>query len=36
VGQLLSLLAMAVGFVVVGGILLFPGTLLVVVPPAGP
>jgi len=32
VGQLLSLLAMAVGFVVVGGILLFPGTLLVVVP----
>jgi transglutaminase-like putative cysteine protease len=32
VGQLLSLLAMAVGFVVVGGILLFPGTLLLVVP----
>ena len=32
VGQLLSLLAMVVGFVVVGGILLFPGTLLVVVP----
>jgi transglutaminase-like putative cysteine protease len=31
-GQLLSLLAMAAGFVVVGGILLFPGTLLVVVP----
>ena len=32
VGQLLSLLAMAAGFVVVGGILLFPDTLLVVVP----
>jgi transglutaminase-like putative cysteine protease len=32
VGQLLSLVAMAAGFVVVGGILLFPGTLLVVVP----
>jgi len=32
VGQLLSLLAMVVGFVVVGGILLFPGTLLLVVP----
>jgi transglutaminase-like putative cysteine protease len=32
VGQLLSLLAMAAGFVVVGGILLFPGTLLLVVP----
>jgi transglutaminase-like putative cysteine protease len=31
-GQLLSLLAMAVGFVVVAGILLFPDTLLVVVP----
>jgi transglutaminase-like putative cysteine protease len=32
VGQLLSLVAMAAGFVVVGGILLFPGTLLLVVP----
>jgi transglutaminase-like putative cysteine protease len=32
VGQLLSLLAMAAGFVVVAGILLFPGTLLLVVP----
>ena len=32
VGQLLSLLAMVAGFVVVGGILLFPDTLLVVVP----
>ena len=32
VGQLLSLVAMALGFVVVGGILLFPGTLLLVVP----
>ncbi|HEV3399412.1 MAG TPA: DUF3488 and transglutaminase-like domain-containing protein, partial [Actinomycetes bacterium] len=32
VGQLLSLAAMALGFVVVGGILLFPGTLLLVVP----
>jgi transglutaminase-like putative cysteine protease len=32
VGQLLSLAAMAVGFVVVGGILLFPGTLLLVIP----
>jgi TgpA N-terminal domain/Transglutaminase-like superfamily/Domain of unknown function (DUF4129) len=32
VGQLLSLVAMVAGFVVVGGILLFPGTLLVVVP----
>jgi transglutaminase-like putative cysteine protease len=32
VGQLLSLAAMAVGFVVVGGILLFPDTLLLVVP----
>jgi transglutaminase-like putative cysteine protease len=32
VGQLLSLVAMAAGFVVVGGILLFPDTLLVVVP----
>jgi transglutaminase-like putative cysteine protease len=32
VGQLLSLLAMAAGFVVVAGILLFPDTLLVVVP----
>ena len=32
VGQLLSLAAMAAGFVVVGGILLFPDTLLVVVP----
>jgi transglutaminase-like putative cysteine protease len=32
VGQLLSLLAMVVGFVVVGGILLFPGTLLLVIP----
>jgi transglutaminase-like putative cysteine protease len=32
VGQLLSLLAMAAGFVVVGGILLFPETLLLVVP----
>jgi transglutaminase-like putative cysteine protease len=32
IGQLLSLLAMAVGFVVVGGILLFPGTLLLVIP----
>jgi transglutaminase-like putative cysteine protease len=31
-GQLLSLVAMAAGFVVVAGILLFPGTLLVVVP----
>jgi hypothetical protein len=33
-GQLLSLLAMAGGFVVVAGILLFPDTLLVVVPTA--
>ena len=32
VGQLLSLAAMAAGFVVVGGILLFPDTLLLVVP----
>ena len=32
VGQLLSLAAMAAGFVVVAGILLFPGTLLLVVP----
>jgi hypothetical protein len=32
VGQLLSLLAMVAGFVVVGGILLFPDTLLVVLP----
>jgi hypothetical protein len=32
VGQLLSLAAMVVGFVVVAGILLFPGTLLVVLP----
>ncbi|HEV2872428.1 MAG TPA: transglutaminaseTgpA domain-containing protein, partial [Actinomycetota bacterium] len=32
VGQLLSLVAMALGFVVVGGILLFPGTLLLVIP----
>jgi transglutaminase-like putative cysteine protease len=32
VGQLLSLLAMAAGFVVVAGILLFPDTLLVVLP----
>jgi transglutaminase-like putative cysteine protease len=32
IGQLLSLLAMVVGFVVVGGILLFPGTLLLVIP----
>ena len=32
VGQLLSLVAMVVGFVVVAGILLFPTTLLVVVP----
>ena len=32
VGQLLSLVAMVAGFVVVGGILLFPDTLLVVVP----
>ena len=32
VGQLLSLVAMVLGFVVVGGILLFPGTLLLVVP----
>ena len=32
VGQLLSLVAMAAGFVVVAGILLFPGTLLLVVP----
>jgi transglutaminase-like putative cysteine protease len=31
-GQLLSLLAMAAGFVVVAGILLFPNTLLVVIP----
>jgi transglutaminase-like putative cysteine protease len=31
-GQLLSLLAMAAGFVVVAGVLLFPDTLLVVVP----
>jgi transglutaminase-like putative cysteine protease len=31
-GQLLSLLAMAAGFVVVAGLLLFPDTLLVVVP----
>jgi transglutaminase-like putative cysteine protease len=32
VGQLLSLVAMALGFVVVGGILLFPQTLLLIVP----
>ena len=32
VGQLLSLVAMVLGFVVVGGILLFPGTLLLVIP----
>ena len=32
VGQLLALLAMVVGFLVVGGILLFPDTLLLVVP----
>jgi transglutaminase-like putative cysteine protease len=32
VGQLLSLVAMAAGFVVVAGILLFPGTLLLVLP----
>jgi transglutaminase-like putative cysteine protease len=32
VGQLLSLVAMVAGFVVVGGILLFPDTLLVVLP----
>jgi transglutaminase-like putative cysteine protease len=32
VGQLLSLVAMAAGFVVVAGILLFPATLLLVVP----
>ncbi|HEV8425405.1 MAG TPA: transglutaminaseTgpA domain-containing protein [Actinomycetes bacterium] len=32
VGQLLSLAAMAAGFVVVAGILLFPHTLLVIVP----
>ena len=32
VGQLLSLAAMAAGFVVVAGILLFPGTLLLVLP----
>jgi len=32
VGQLLSLLAMVAGFVVVTGILLFPGTLILVVP----
>jgi transglutaminase-like putative cysteine protease len=32
IGQLLSLVAMALGFVVVGGILLFPGTLLLVIP----
>jgi hypothetical protein len=32
VGQLLSLVAMVAGFVVVGGILLFPDTLLVLVP----
>ncbi len=32
VGQLTALVAMAVGFVVVGGILLFPRTLLVVLP----
>jgi transglutaminase-like putative cysteine protease len=32
VGQLLSLAAMAAGFVVVAGILLFPATLLLVVP----
>jgi transglutaminase-like putative cysteine protease len=32
VGQLLSLVVMAAGFVVVAGILLFPGTLLLVVP----
>jgi transglutaminase-like putative cysteine protease len=32
VGQLLSLVAMVAGFVVVGGILLFPDTLLIVVP----
>jgi transglutaminase-like putative cysteine protease len=32
VGQLLSLLAMAAGFIVVTGVLLFPETLLVVVP----
>jgi transglutaminase-like putative cysteine protease len=32
VGQLLSLVATAAGFVVVGGILLFPDTLLLVVP----
>jgi transglutaminase-like putative cysteine protease len=35
VGQLLSLLAMAAGFVVVTGILLFPDTLILVVPTAG-
>lgn len=32
VGQLLSLLAMLAGFVVVTGILLFPGTLILVIP----
>jgi transglutaminase-like putative cysteine protease len=32
VGQLLSLLGMVAGFVVVSGILLFPGTLILVVP----
>jgi transglutaminase-like putative cysteine protease len=32
VGQLLSLLAMAAGFIVVAGVLLFPETLLVVLP----
>jgi transglutaminase-like putative cysteine protease len=35
VGQLLSLLAMAAGFVVVAGILLFPRTLWVVLPTPG-
>ena len=35
VGQLLSLLAMAAGFVVVGGILLFPETLLLKIVPTG-
>ncbi|HEY2959515.1 MAG TPA: DUF3488 and transglutaminase-like domain-containing protein [Actinomycetota bacterium] len=35
VGQLLSLLAMAAGFVVVAGILLFPSTLWVVLPTPG-
>ncbi|HEX8931364.1 MAG TPA: hypothetical protein VGA45_20830, partial [Actinomycetota bacterium] len=32
VGQLLSLVAMVAGFIVVAGVLLFPDTLLVVIP----